>query len=106
MQRVIYNGDPYQSRIFLDISHCCLNALFCRGWFHVSRTYWNTALDFEHRVRQRRFRRSFAMWHNVEIYALHPTDREMFYVLSALPEWTGLEIICLFRLQLRLVYSY
>lgn len=68
-----------------------MDALFSSEGFHVSRTHWKTALDFEHHMYKGGSSHVFVGWHNIEFYAVRPTDQERFYVSSALPERTGLE---------------
>lgn len=63
-------------------------------------------MDFEHCVRKPGARRVFAGSHNVEIYAVCPTNRERFYVLLAVAEWTSLRINRLLMDPTLLVFAY
>lgn len=85
--------------------HCCLETSFDLGWFCAFRSRWRAALEFGHCTHERGSSRVLAGGHNEEIYSIHSTDHDRFYVSAGIPE-CDLGTNCLLLVSSLPAYAY
>lgn len=92
-RRRIDNGGLSQSNNSPSVKLVCFDYRFPDDWFVKGTYHFRPLLDFKHRVCE--FQNPlgvFAFWYCVNIFAIPPSFRSSFYVVSMCPEREGLDI--------------